>query len=402
MRIIHTSDWHLGQNFYTKSRADEHLAFLEWLISQVNAHQVDAVIVAGDLFDSGSPPSYAREIYNHFVVALQRTGCQLIILAGNHDAVSTLNESRELLACLNTLVVAKPEYHSQQQAHIIPDRQGAPGAIICPIPYLRPRDILSSQAGLDGQQKQRALQDAIIDYYQSCFRAAKQCRGERDLPIIMTGHLTTVGAQTSDSVRDIYIGTLEAFPASGFPDADYIALGHIHRAQRIANSEHIRYSGSPIALSFDEVGKEKSVFLVTFDGPTLTQIEALKIPVSQPMKTLKGAVADIQQQLEQWRNAPASPITWLDIEVTTEEYLNDLQRQIQQMAEGLPVEILLIRRSHSQRARILESSRKETLSELSVEDVFNRRISQEPLEDSQRLRLETLFRQTLASLNEED
>ena len=106
MRIIHTSDWHLGQFFYTRSRAAEHQAFFNWLIDRVEEHQVDAVIVAGDIFDTGSPPSYARELYNRFVVDLQRTGCQLIVLGGNHDSVATLNESRELLACLNAQVIA--------------------------------------------------------------------------------------------------------------------------------------------------------------------------------------------------------------------------------------------------------------------------------------------------------
>lgn len=102
MRIIHTSDWHLGQYFYTRSRAPEHQAFLHWLVQQVEQYQADAVIVAGDVFDNGAPPSYAREMYNHFVVALQRTGCQLVVMGGNHDSVATLNESRALLACLNT------------------------------------------------------------------------------------------------------------------------------------------------------------------------------------------------------------------------------------------------------------------------------------------------------------
>lgn len=106
MRILHTSDWHLGQNFYSKSRAAEHEAFLGWLLETARTHEVDAIIVAGDIFDTGSPPSYARELYNRFVVNLQQTGCHLVIVAGNHDSVATLNESRDILAFLNTTVVA--------------------------------------------------------------------------------------------------------------------------------------------------------------------------------------------------------------------------------------------------------------------------------------------------------
>ena len=106
MRILHTSDWHLGQNFYSKSREAEHQAFLDWLLETAQAHQVDAIIVAGDVFDTGSPPSYARTLYNRFVVNLQQTGCHLVVLAGNHDSVATLNESRDIMAFLNTTVVA--------------------------------------------------------------------------------------------------------------------------------------------------------------------------------------------------------------------------------------------------------------------------------------------------------
>lgn len=98
MRILHTSDWHLGQNFYSKSRAAEHDAFLTWLLARAQEHEVDAIIVAGDIFDTGSPPSYARELYNRFVVQLQQTGCRLVVLAGNHDSVAMLNESRDILA----------------------------------------------------------------------------------------------------------------------------------------------------------------------------------------------------------------------------------------------------------------------------------------------------------------
>jgi exonuclease SbcD len=113
------------------------------------------------------------------------------------------------------------------------------------------------------REKQQLLLHAISDYYQQQYQPACALRGDRPLPIIASGHLTTVGASKSDAVRDIYIGTLDAFPAQHFPPADYIALGHIHRAQVVGGCEHIRYSGSPIALSFDETGKSKSVNLVT-------------------------------------------------------------------------------------------------------------------------------------------
>ena len=409
MRLIHTSDWHLGQHFYTKSRSAEHQAFLRWLIEQASAHQVDAIIVAGDVFDTGSPPSYARELYNRFVVELQSTGCQLVVLGGNHDSVATLNESRALLACLNTQVIASSAGDLQHQVLQLKQRDGSVGAILCAVPYLRPRDIQTSLAGQSAAEKQNALQQAIAAHYQSLYDLAV---AERDalggnLPIIATGHLTTIGASTSDSVRDIYIGSLDAFPASAFPPADYIALGHIHRPQRVTSSEHIRYSGSPIPLSFDELGSEKSICLVDFSGAALEKVTLLPVPQFQPMQLIKGSIEQIEQQLATFKPTTADhsesekPV-WLDIEISSSAYLNDLQRRIQQQAENLPVEVILLRRSKEQRLSALTRQDKETLSELSVSDVFERRLAQEETDDealiAQQSRIRNQFHQVLDEL----
>ncbi len=404
MRFIHTSDWHLGQFFYTKSRAPEHQAFLDWLIDTAEAQQADAIIVAGDIFDSGAPPSYARELYNRFVVKLQHTGCQLVVLGGNHDSVATLNESRELLACLNTRVIAAAsEQPEVDQVLLLNDRQGNPAALLCAIPFLRPRDIMRSQAGQSGREKQQSLLEAISAHYQRCYQHAVQQRDALalPLPIIATGHLTTVGVTKSDAVRDIYIGTLDAFPAQAFPPADYIALGHIHRAQRIANSEHIRYCGSPIPLSFDELGKEKSVFLVEFNGSELARVEPLVIPQTQPMSMIKGSLAEIEEQLQQFADAPAT--VWLDIEIVTQDYLNDIQRRIQELTATLPVEVVLLRRSREQREKTIARQQNETLSELSVEEVFSRRLAQEEQQDEARQqRVQQLFVTTLDAMRQQE
>lgn len=405
MRIIHTSDWHLGQVFYTKSRAPEHQAFLDWLLDQAEAQQVDAIIVAGDIFDTGSPPSYARELYNRFVVNLQRTGCQLVVLGGNHDSVATLNESRELLAYLNTRVIASASADPADQVIMLNRRDGSPGALLCAIPFLRPRDITKSQAGQSGQQKLHTLLEAITQHYQRCYAHAVALRETLDqtLPIIATGHLTTVGVTKSDAVRDIYIGTLDAFPAHAFPPADYIALGHIHRAQRIANSEHIRYSGSPIPLSFDELGKAKSVFIVTFAAGALTEVTPLEVPLFQPMQMIKGSLEEIEQQLRAITPREDGKPVWLDIEISTQAWLNDLQRQIQALTDDLPVEVVLLRRSREQREQVIDRQNNETLSELTPQDVFQRRLATEAHEAPERLaRASALFTLTLAELDDEE
>ncbi|MBS7784701.1 exonuclease subunit SbcD [Providencia stuartii] len=400
MRIIHTSDWHLGQYFFTKSRAAEHQQFLTWLIEQVKLHRVDAMIVAGDIFDTGSPPSYARELYNQFVVSLQQTGCQLVILSGNHDSVSVLNETSSLLAYLNTDVVT-----SGATPHVITlkNAQGQPGALLCAIPFLRPRDIQLSVAGQSSEEKQLSLQTAIRDYYQASYQLAEQQRQTMglDIPIIATGHLTVVGAELTDSVRDIYIGTLDAFPSAAFPPADYIALGHIHRPQVIGQQQHIRYSGSPIALSFDEANQQKSVCLVEFDGRELSQIHQLAIPTFQPLQTLKGSLADIQKQLHVLSIEPDTPPVWLDIEVASQDYLADIQQRIESIIKGLPVEVVLLRRARKPQ-NPQQALANETLNELTAEEVFLRRLAEESLDDKEKeQRLLVLFRQSYDALRAE-
>lgn len=402
MRIIHTADWHLGQYFYTKSRAPEHQAFLDWLIIQITEYQVDALIVAGDIFDNGSPPSYAREMLNRFVVASRTTGCQLVLLAGNHDAVATLNESRDLLACLNTRVIANAAEDATQQVFTLNTRQGAPGAILCAIPFLRPRDILRSLAGQSGVEKQLALQDAISEHYAQCYRHACDLRDTLvvPLPIIATGHLTTVGVTASEAVREIYIGSLDAYPVQAFPPADYIALGHIHRPQRVGYSEHIRYSGSPIALSFDELGSEKSVALIDFPPSVPPEITLLPVPVTQPMRLIKGSLADIEQQLHSLPAPDAGQRIWLDIEIATDTYLSDMQQRIQQVTHTLPVDVLLLRRNREQRLQTMAREKKETLEELSPQDVFERKLALTDMPQEQQARLRPLFDEMVRDVSE--
>ncbi|MFB6434823.1 MAG: exonuclease subunit SbcD [Candidatus Malihini olakiniferum] len=404
MHIIHTADWHLGQYFYTKSRAPEHQAFLDWLIEQITFYQVDALIVAGDIFDNGSPPSYAREMLNRFVVALRTTGCQLVLLAGNHDAVATLNESRDLLACLNTRVIAKAFDDPDQHVFPLNTRQGIPGAILCAIPFLRPRDSLRSQAGQSCSEKQLARQDAISGHYAKCYQHACTLRETLglSLPIIATGHLTTVGSTASEAVRDIYIGSLDAYPVQALPPADYIGLGHIHRPQRVGHSEHIRYSGSPIALSFDELSSKKSVTLIEFQKSSLRQITLLPIPVTQLMRLIKGTLIEIEQQLRALPVPEKEQRIWLDIEIDTDTYLSDMQQHIQQLAQALPVDVLLLRRNREQRFEVITREKKETLDELSPCDVFERRLALTNIELEQQERLRQLFNDIVRDIQEGD
>lgn len=403
-----------------KSRAAEHQAFLSWLLKQIKKMKVDALIVAGDIFDTGSPPSYARKMYNRFVVDMHHTGCQFIVLAGNHDSVATLGESSELLACLNTHVIScvnDPETNDPDSNAVFPlkNLKGEVSAVVCAVPFIRPRDVIISQAGQSGGDKQQAMQQAISDYYHRLYKKAVKERKKLEkkaktaLPIIATGHLTTVGASTSDSVREIYIGTLDAFPASGFPPVDYLALGHIHQSQKVAKTEHLRYSGSPIPLSFDESKMTKSVLLVDFEKGKFKQAKSLDIPSFQAMKVIKGDLKSIKKQLNQLAELTNGEHVWVEILVSSQDYLNDLQTRIEEMIEGLALDVLRLRRERQEKPNSLQQSiEKETLNELEVMDVFDRRLSeenwdksesQEGKDDKKRVkRLKKNFKQVVAEL----
>lgn len=398
MRILHTSDWHLGQHFIGKSREEEHRAFLDWLKTAINDHKVDALIVAGDIFDTGTPPSYARKMYNQFIADLRHTCCQqVIIVGGNHDSVSTLNESRDVFACLNTTVVGGVPEAIEDEVVILNNADGKPGAAVCAIPFIRPRDVLESQAGESDSDKQLALQNAIAGHYLKVFSKAS----EHKLPVVATGHLTTVNGQLSESVREIYIGTLHAFPASGFPPADYIALGHLHKPQKVSGHDHIRYSGSPVPLGFDEASTDKQVLLVDLEQGKKPVVTEIGLPVFRLLRHLKGSLPDIEKALEQLDKA-TELTTWLDIEVTVEDYLSDVRTPVDKMLADKPMAALKVRRRSEKRPSGLVREAKETLEELEVTDVFNQRLSDEPLADDRVKALTSAFHEILDHLDDEE
>nr|WP_298169192.1 exonuclease subunit SbcD [uncultured Pseudomonas sp.] len=403
MRILHTSDWHLGQHFIGKTRQAEHQAFCAWLIDQVREHAVDALLIAGDVFDTGAPPSYAREQYNRFIVELRASGCELVVLGGNHDSVAMLGESKTLLAQLGSRVIPGVCASMEEQVLVLHKRDGAPGAILCAIPFIRPRDVLQSQAGQSAEDKQLSLQQAIQQHYLELFALAEAKRDQLggELPIIASGHLTTVGASASDSVREIYVGSLEAFPTSAFPPAAYIALGHIHRPQKVGGLEHIRYCGSPIALSFDEAKQQKEVLLVDLVRSGLSAVTALPVPCFQPLLSLRGTLKELEQAIAvAAEQGSAERPVWLEVQVATDDYLSDLQVRVAALCEGLPVEVLRIRRERGAAALSLSRQTRETLDELSPDDVFARRLAGEALDDALQERLRALYRDTLAQLRD--
>lgn len=401
MRILHTSDWHLGQHFIGRSRADEHQAFLHWLVTQVKQLQLDAIIVAGDIFDTATPPSYARELYNQFIVELQQHQCQLVLLGGNHDAAAVLNESKNLLQYLNTHVIANCSADLAEQLIVLNNRQQQAAALLCAVPFLRARDLINSQAGQSAADKQRNLQQAITEHYQQLYSLAQQYNQDHQLtlPIIMTGHLTTLGVSQTESVRDIYIGSLAAFPADAFPPADYIALGHIHQSQKINAAHDIRYSGSPLPLSFDEARQQKQAWLIEFSAGEKT-VSSLPIPCFQPLCSIKtdllSVKAHVTAALSQLK---PDDILWLELVISeTDAYLSDLQQRVEQQLEDLPVALLRLRRQRNSAQPGLHSDTPQSLTELTAAQVWQARLAGEQLTDDQQQQLSTMHQQILQKL----
>ena len=408
MRILHTSDWHLGQHFMGKSRQAEHQALIDWLLIQVNAHAVDAVLIAGDIFDTGSPPSYARELYSQLVVRLHGAGVALLLLGGNHDSVATLGESRAMLACLNTTVVAAVA-DAAAQVVVLPLRggKGEAGCIVCAVPFIRPRDVLQSQAGQSAEEKQQSMQAAIQTYYQSVYEAgcARQAELQKELgrvvPLIATGHLTTVGASSNESVREIYVGSLDAYPTAAFPAVDYIALGHIHKPQKVGGLDHIRYCGSPIPLGFDEARQQKEMLLVDLGANGLTAITPVQVPRFQPLISVSGNLLALAAAIAAAAaEGSAEQSVWLEVTVAEDDYLSDLPARIEAMTQGLSVDVLRVRRQRGNATVSIAGDAREKLDELSPDDVFARRLMQEELAPELQLALGQRYRAVVASLTE--
>ncbi|NRA49197.1 MAG: exonuclease subunit SbcD, partial [Phaeodactylibacter sp.] len=254
MKIIHTSDWHLGQKLLHNDREQEHRLALQWLLETIRKEKADGLIVAGDIFDIGNPPNYARSLYYQFLRNLLNTECRhVVITGGNHDSPAMLNAPRELLQALNVHVIGAAGEGPEDEVVVWKSPEDEIEAVIAAVPFLRDRDLRYSVAGETGLERVAQIKTGIRKHYD---RVADHIAGHYDIasvPVICTGHLYASGASASGKQDNIYIGNTENIDAQHFPDLfDYVALGHIHRAQKVGGLEHVRYSGSLIPLSFSE------------------------------------------------------------------------------------------------------------------------------------------------------
>jgi exonuclease SbcD len=318
MKILHTADWHLGVRLIERDRLAEHAAFLDWLIETLRREKIDALLISGDVFDSANPPQDAVVLYFDFIRRLaDLKTVRTVITGGNHDSATHLNAPRELLRRFEVHVFG----HAGENVIDLGD------AVIAAVPFLRERDLRQAAMGEAMSDVQAQVRAAIRGHYAGKLAESRALAKGR--PMIAMGHLTALGALTSDSERDIHIGNLGAVGADVFAGFDYTALGHLHRPQRVASQEQLRYSGSPIALSFSEAADTKSVVILEMEKNKVTKIETLCIPVARAL--IRAAVdrATLHADL-----AALAGGCWAEITVKLSAPEADLDRQVRDCAGG--------------------------------------------------------------------
>ncbi|GAA3955753.1 exonuclease subunit SbcD [Hymenobacter algoricola] len=322
MRVLHTADWHLGQRFISgHERTEEHRHFLDWLVQTVQEQRVAVLIIAGDVFDTGSPSNQALELYYSFLLNMQATGCRdIVVVGGNHDSPATLNAPARLLRHLRVHVVGCVPECFEDQVLVLHDAAGQPGLVVCAVPFLRDRDVRLSVPGEAAEEREQRIKQGIADHYA---RVAEhdtvwQLKAA-GVPVLATGHLYAAGAAPSDSERTIHVGNLGQVTAEHFPEIfDYVALGHIHRPQRVGGREHIRYSGSPIALSFSEVDHPKEVLVLEFAAGRLHTLETLPVPGARRLVRFHGPLDEVIGSLSAYDNTGYPLPAWVDVEIRSE------------------------------------------------------------------------------------
>jgi DNA repair protein SbcD/Mre11 len=292
MRLLHTSDWHLGHTLKEVARDYEHQAFLAWLLETCAREMPDVLVITGDVFDSATPPATAERMWFELLAAARRAcpAMDIIAIAGNHDSPARLGAASAVLRELGVHVIGSLPHRADGSIDL--DRVLLPVAggrgLVAAVPFLRPVDLPSASlrdAARSGNAEPcdvGTAEDPIGAIYREVIAAARE-RLAPNQALVVLGHLYAAGAEPSASERRVSVGGQESASLRMFPrDIDYVALGHIHRSQRIGR-DTIRYAGAPIALSIDEANYRHQVVVVDFDGAKpagerAAQIRGLEIP----------------------------------------------------------------------------------------------------------------------------
>ncbi|WP_307011115.1 exonuclease SbcCD subunit D [Acinetobacter calcoaceticus] len=303
VHFLHTSDWHLGQFFYNHSRHYEHQQFLSWLLTQIQEKQPHALLIAGDIFDVINPGSQAQKQLYQFLADAHRLAphMQTLMIAGNHDSGYRIEQVEPLLEKYNAKTVGVVRWNEDKTLDL--DR------LLLPI-YNQNQDIVAwclalpflRSAEITGFNEHTTNSKNAIAYLHEQLIAEAKRRKTPDQALILMSHAHMQGGETSDSERPIIIGNEEALSTSLFEDAiDYVALGHLHKPQKVGQP-HIRYSGSPIPLSFSEINYKHQVVEVKIDPAQETdhrlQFEAVEIPRCIQLHRIRGELNEVLQQLK--------------------------------------------------------------------------------------------------------
>jgi exonuclease SbcD len=349
LRLFHTSDWHLGQNLHGQERDFEHACFLEWLLDQLKLAQPDVLLIAGDIFDTVNPPVKAQERLYDFIVSAheQQPLLTIVMIAGNHDSGSRIELPAPLMRRLRTHALGRVLWLDDGQLDAerlllpLPNAQGEIAAWCLALPFLRPAEVTGAHLGDNYLRGIGQVHEWLIE--------AANAKRQPGQALIAISHAHMAGGSVSeDSERSLIIGNAEALPASLFgPSISYVALGHLHKPQRVNGEERIRYSGSPIPLSFSEIKYEHQILDVLLEGETLISVESKHIPRSVQLQRIGPApLAEILLQLADLPNidllAETQRQPWLEVRVTLDEPQPDLRHQVENALQGKAVRLVRI------------------------------------------------------------
>ena len=333
MRIIHTADWHLGNQMHDINRTEEARNFLKWLKAQIEEKSAEALIVSGDIFDTVNPSNEARKLYYTFLASLADTCCRnVVITGGNHDSAMMLDAAKELLEVMNIRVIGSVNNLLPEDMVIELASGGAVaggGALCLAVPFVREvelRNLVEVGDGASDVADKDLYSRAYGKLYEEVFAAAEKVRAGREIPVMATGHLYAAklegrleGARadqkSDDGVKVLdTVGTLGNVPASVFPDQlDYVALGHIHYSTMVAKNPKIRYSGSPFVMGFDEALLPHYVLCVDLEYGKSAVVEKLEVPQTYIYRRLSGTLDEIKNQLKEYITLKSEKNVFLEI-----------------------------------------------------------------------------------------
>eukprot|EP01137_Pigoraptor_chileana_P029312 Opistho-2@14401 len=288
MKILHTADWHIGQLFHEYDRSYEHQQFLSWLLQTLQTKQIDVLLVSGDVFDISNPAASSIRMFYSFLNQATKANpaLQIIITAGNHDSAARLEAPKPLLESSNVHIIGLIEKDAEgnidYEKLIVPIHDSAGDIKIhcLAIPFLRMGDYPTINCA-------NPYTEGVTALYNEAFRHAEQKKQDGQT-IIAMGHLHTHQAEITelDKSERLIMGGVECVPATAFhPDLKYVALGHIHKAQKIGGKEHIRYSGSPLPMSFSELNYKHQVIIFEIDQE-ISNLESVEIPLFVPLQRI--------------------------------------------------------------------------------------------------------------------